>query len=158
MRRNSECAGFTSENPSAKHAKSRCPRTTGALRDPLQGSGDRQHRGRDLDAAKGRIFGRDQKIASQRQLETAAECDPLHHRYCRYFQHFDGAIGNVYIRDKRSEPVDVLSWPFTHFAAEAKVRPLRPNDKHTYVAHAGLMHGYPQGFRETQIESVKGRV
>jgi hypothetical protein len=62
----------------------------------------------------------------------------------RYFQHFESTIRDVHLRDERSEPVDILAWPFAHFAAEAEVRPLRANDKHTYVAFAGLMYCDPQ--------------
>jgi hypothetical protein len=36
------------------------------------------------------------------------------------------------------------SRPFAHFAAEAEVRTLRANDKHTDVAFACLMHRDPQ--------------
>src|SRR4030081_266788 len=46
------------------------------------------------------------------------EGDPLHHGDCWHPQHFDGAIGDVYVRAERPEPVDILSRPFPHFAAE----------------------------------------
>ena len=138
MRCNSERAGFASGNRLTKHGKSRCASPPGALGDPLQGSGDRQHRCRDFDAAKDRIFSRDEKIAGQRQFEAAAEGDPLHHSHRRYFEHLDGAIGDVYVRDKRPEPVDVLSRPFPHFTAEAEVRSFGANHKHADVAFAGL--------------------
>jgi hypothetical protein len=36
------------------------------------------------------------------------------------------------------------------------MRPFSSYDKHAYVAFAGLMHGDPQGFRETQVQSVEG--
>src|SRR5258706_11522721 len=141
MRRNSERAGFGSGNRLPKHGETRCASPTSALSDPLQGSGDRQHRCRNFDAAKGRIVGRDKKIARQRQLETTTEGDPLHHSHRRDLQHFDGTIRDVYVSDERPEPVDILSWPFPHFAAEAEVRSLGTNYKHTYVAFAGLVHG-----------------
>src|SRR5207247_407772 len=119
MRRYANLTGFASGNRLAKHGESRCPSPTGALRDPLQGPSDRKHRSRHFHAAEGGVLGRDEKIARQRKLETAAECNALHHRHCWYFQHFDGPIRDVHLRDERSEPVDVLSWPFAHFAAEA---------------------------------------
>src|SRR5260370_39956355 len=104
------------------------------------------------------MVGRDKEIAGQRQSEAATERNPLHYRYCGYLQHLDGAIGNVYIRDKRSEPVDVFSRPFPDFAAEAEMRPFGPDDKHANVAFAGLAYGDSQSLRKAQIQSVKGRV
>src|SRR5882757_3163346 len=158
MRGYPNLTGFASGNRLAKHGESRCPSATGALRNPLQGSGDREHCSRDFHATEGGVLRRNEKIARQRKLEAAAECDALHHRYCRYLQHFDSTIRDVHLRDERSEPVDVLAWPFAHFAAEAEVRPLRANDKHTYVAFAGLTHCDPQSLRKSQIESVERRV
>src|SRR5882762_5877089 len=98
------------------------------------------------------------KIARQRQLEAATKGDPLHYRYCRYFQRLDGAIGNVHVRDKRPEPVDVPSRPFPDFASETEMRALRPDDKHANVAFARLVHRDPQGLGKAEIETVKRRV
>jgi hypothetical protein len=105
MRCNSQHASFGSGNRFTKHGKSRCASPTCALRNPLQSSGKRQHCSRYFHATEGSILGRNQKIAGQRKLETTAECDAPHHCYCRYFQHFDGAIREVYLRNERSEPV-----------------------------------------------------
>src|ERR1700756_198270 len=102
------------------------------------------------------MFGCDQKIAGQRELEASPERDALHHRHSWNLQHLYGAIGDVHLRNKGSEPVDIFSRPFAHFAAEAEMRPFGSNHKHTYVAFAGPMHGYPQGFRETQVQPVEG--
>src|ERR1700721_804846 len=46
-----------------------------ALRNPLHSPRNGQHRRRDLDAAKHRIFGCEKKVASQRKLKPAAERD-----------------------------------------------------------------------------------
>src|SRR4029077_9502948 len=53
MRRYPNLTGFASGNRLAKHGESRCPTTTGALRNPLQGSGDREHCSRDFYATEG---------------------------------------------------------------------------------------------------------
>src|SRR5216683_3027148 len=66
------------------------------------------------------------------QANASSKPPPMHHSHCRYLQHLNGAIRNVHVRDKCSEPVDVLSGPFTHLAAEAEVRPLGANHEHAY--------------------------
>jgi hypothetical protein len=38
------------------------------------------------------------------------------------------------------------------------MRPFGSNDQHTYVAFAGLMHRDPQGFSETQVQAIEGRI
>ena len=90
------------------------------------------------------ILGRDEKIAGQRKLETAAEGDALHHGHRRDLQHLDGAIRDVDFRDERAEPVDVLARPFANFAAEAEMRPLGANHQHADIAFAGLVNRVAQ--------------
>jgi hypothetical protein len=124
MRCNSQPACFGSGNRLAQHGKSRCACPAGALGDALQGAGKWQHRRRNFDATEGRILGGNKKIAGQRKLEPAAECDAPHHGDGRYLEHFNSAIGSVYLSHERSEPVHILSRPFAHFAAEAEVRTL----------------------------------
>src|SRR6478752_3829030 len=140
MRRNSERTGFASGNRLTKHGETRCASPTSALSDPLEGAGDRKHRCGDFHTTEYGIVCRDKKIARQRQLETAAEGDPVHHRYCRYLQRLNGAIRSVHVRDKRAEPVDVPSRPFPDFAPEAEMRPFSPDNKYANVAFAGLVH------------------
>ena len=75
MRSNAELQGHGSRDRFSQHGETRCAGAADAFRKPLQRAGDRQHGGRHLNTAEGRVRCGDEEVAGERQLEAAAECD-----------------------------------------------------------------------------------
>ena len=131
-------------NGFAEHREARGAGATHAVGQALQRTGDRQHGGGHLDAAKDCVIGGNEEIAGQREFEAAAECQAAHDGDGRHAKRFDGAIGSIHFGDEGAEPVDVLAGPLPDFAAQAEVRTFRAHDQHPDVALACGVHRLAQ--------------
>jgi hypothetical protein len=129
-----------------------------ALGEALQRPGERQHPRRHLDAAEHGVFGGDDEVAIESQLEAAAECHTLDRGDGPNPQRLDRAIRQVDFGDESAKPIDVLARPFAHLAAKAEMRSLRPDHQNTDIAFAGIMDRVPKRFRELEVDAVERRI
>ena len=158
MARDSQLTRLDAGNPFAQHGEARGAGAPDALGETLKGPRDRQHSRRHFDAAENRIPRRDDEIAVQGEFETAAERKPADRGDRWNPQRLDRAIGQIHLRDESAEPVDVLAWPFSHFAAQAEVRPFGLDDENSDVAFAGLVHSLPKAVRVALVEPIERRI
>ena len=142
----------------AQHGEARRASASDALSEALKRPRDRQHSRRDFDATEHGILGGYDEVAVESELETAAERDPLDRGDRRHPERFDGAVREIDLCHKGAKPVDVLTGPFPHLAAEAEVWSFCFDQHNADIAFTRVMDSLPKTFRKPQVEPVERRI
>jgi hypothetical protein len=98
-------------------------RTTDALRQSLHRTGNGRRPDRSLDAAKHRVFGRDDEVACQRKFKGATKRRAANGSHRRNLQRLYGAERLVAFGDEGSELMAILLQEVEHIAPWLKLRP-----------------------------------
>src|SRR5258707_668103 len=120
------------------------------------GNGCRSDRG--LDAAKHRIFSRDNEVACQRKFKGTAKRCAANRSDRRNLQGLYGTERLVAFGNEGPELIGILLQKVEHVAALAEIQTLSPDQQCPDVALAGFVDGLLERIREVRGDEVLRRV